>query len=185
MSNAWSSSGEEHCSPSRVDLSPLLQTSISGSVLPEQHFSLISTLLICMISGTSPSCRTTAAAATAQTILQWRKVRPIPIRLAKTCSSPDEKLLLKYYLFHCKTHPCFHSTFSSTAFSSSAAFRVASTYWNKYEKCTQEQDLHPIVFCCICSCHKFRHLKAGRAESSSSPWLPNTSRGIFVHLFLL
>lgn len=130
-----------------------------------------------MISGPSPSCQTPTT-TTAQTIHRWRKVPPIPTRLAKTRDSPDEKLLLKYYLFHCKTHPRFHGTFSSTAFSSSAAFRVASTSWNKYKKCTQEQDLHPIVFCCICSCHKFRHLKAGRAESSSSSWLPNTSQGI-------
>lgn len=161
------------CSPSRQCLSPLLQTSISGVVL---NTFCICTSLICMISGTSPSCQTTAAA---QTIHQWRKVTPIPIRLAKTCDSPDEKLRVKCYLFPCKTHPPFHGTFSSAASSSSAALRVASTHRNKYEKCTQEQDLHPIVFCCICSCHKFRHLKAGGAESSSSSRLPNTSRGIF------
>lgn len=51
-------------------------------------------------------CQTTT---TARTIHQWRKAPPIPIRLAKTCDSPDEKLLLKYYWFHCKTHPHSHS----------------------------------------------------------------------------
>lgn len=135
--------------------SSLLQSQISGTILPEQPFShshLANLHHFWHLLQLSDLCHCYSLKN------WWQEVPPSQLDSQRAVTALMRSWL-KSYLFHLKTRPCFHGTFSSFQQECSAAFRPSSTDQNIYELRAWEEDLHPIVFCCICLCHKFKHLK--------------------------